>query len=515
MEAMAEPGPISFAWDGATRTWVVGEEPDSRIAGPDLEVLLYGTATHVRSAVGAPWQPYSNEALADLIVRNGPRTALLCDGTFLLAVRHGDEAYLFSDFFGAERAFYRNDGARTCFHRTIRPDLEPDAASVSAALLAKSGYTEGAETGVAGLWKTLGAEYLVLDAQGAQRRNVLQPGERFFADTSYEAFERLMAAELERRFEGLEHAVIQFSGGMDSTMVAQFAAQKGIRSTLLTTSPVSAGHDYDPQSSQRAVRYAKRYGATLFHFFYDADDLARRFAAVTEATRARMPFSRHHAHHVVATTAPSAMFIEQGERTGVFNGQNSDSVLALGPTEIFRSGLQGFLSGSKGVLSRLFLYIYHRGWLAGRPGLLRRLLPMQFRSEPDFLIGFHYTAMGYLAVLSSRRWRRFFPGHDLETFRVAFEQRLQREYPGFSAWEIMYHLKLNMFLQGGDMQVVVKSHEVCGLPLKMPFKSIDLFLFFMAKPMTFRDVLVGKRYVKRYSDSLRAAADAAMRGPAN
>ncbi len=499
----------SFTFEPRSGRWSFRSPPDLRLDRAGLSVAVFGTIVALRRDIPGNWQPFDEDLLLELTAANGPRIALYCDGDFVLVCAGETGAFVAVDFFGADRLFYEAATNGVRFFHGAAPEQGPHSGAVSGYLLEKSGYTDGHDTGIAGLSKTVGGEVLRVDASGVRRENLLRAGECWFSDTRYDTFRPLMLSELDRCFAGLDHAVIEFSGGTDSTMIARYAQIKGVRSTLVTATATVDGKGYDEASARRAVRFAKRWRQHLVHFYIDLERLSAQTERLVAAILASMPFVRHPTRLIAAIADMSARAIDPGEAAAAFNGQNSDSIVALGPTEPFRIGIRGFLSGSKGLVSRLFLYIHNRGLIGACPGWVRRFAPLPFRSEIHFLVAFHYTALGYLALLSRRRWRRLYPDVDFDAFLSAFRQRIEGEYSGYSPQEIIYNLKLKMFLQGGDMQVVLKAHKEAGLPLRMPFKSIDIFLFFMQKQMTAGDILSGKRYIKRLAAELLSGRESA------
>lgn len=246
-----------------------------------------------------------------------------------------------------------------------------------------------------------------------------------------------------------------FSGGADSTLLAQQMKKRGINFTplFIKSSPFFQENYLD---YQRAKAVSSMFGLPLEEVEVD---VIQNLAEVKKVVK-RLLFDRHLALlHFLSMNKVKEIY---GPDVVIVNGQSSDSIFSFGPSQKTRGDYvrRVLMYKYKSLLARTFL----------RPLIRKRLganyyLPTNLR---EFTLAF-FDEYKYFTVLSKREQVEYYDY--LNEIIRSIEEKFK------SASALVMYLKIYGFLQGSDNQVVIQSAREAGIPrVLMPYNTPGMIL---------------------------------------
>ncbi len=353
-----------------------------------------------------------------------------------------------TDIVGSYRLYFCQIGQDIYISDTYRPLLERMKKDSPLALdrhehqyWQRHGYTTGGSTLVPGLHKVPPASILEISAAGVAIRS-------YFADDANDpdpvahcqAFESELQQTIYLLSRTERKAVLCFSGGADSTLLAVMMKEQGVDYDLVFFRPVPS-IAVNESDLIRAKIVADQLGKELVEIEVLLTPKVERYRPVVR----QMLFDRHFA--VLHFEALRKVRDIYGTGILVVNGQGSDSILSFGPS-----------MPNKGDLAARLLLNKPFGWLARMAALSVRLKfgqPCRIPGNRDEFRAAFFDQKGYFTVIEpelSRGYRKFI--HEIITDLAS---RFEHEA------SLLMYLKVYGFIQGSDLQVVIRSACAAGL----------------------------------------------------
>jgi len=469
--------------------------PDIRFSHNGREYLFFGSSLFAYHPDGIETFKCEESDIKSLIIDKGVRLPLYLEGRFFLAIIDGKKLQCVSDLFGRKRVYAKVNKGVPLFSEDLDCILDGTESlnKYETYLYEIKGYTSRHFTLYENVYRLIGSQIYTFNMEGGFLSEMLiEPGELSVKKTDFPAFEKIVNETFKHFFDYNRRNVIQFSGGVDSLVLAMYASGQSYDYSLLTgrmRNPSLDQNQYDVISSVK-----KSFLLNAAIDIVDVDLLSNKFKDFHESLKNKMRFERHFGKLHIQL----AEYLK-GSDCLVVNGQNADSIICLGPSERFNISLsvRGVLSGFKGALSRFFISSYitkvvntlPEGSVDSTKKFLKRSSKFKvFKSKSEYFLSNMFFGLGYLPVVTLE--------YDFEDeFYQYLHDNYIDPYSRYSIDEVLFISKLQMFMHGGDHRVVLCSNEEVGLDVCLPFTTLAMLRLFSSKYRGLGFIMNGKRYL--------------------
>ncbi len=335
----------------------------------------------------------------------------------------------------------------------------------------RHGYTTGGATLVRGLRKVPPASVMRITDSGIEIGMHFQDIENCPDATAHSrAFLKDVRTTIDLLSRMQRKTVLCFSGGADSTLLALLMKERRLDFELVFFRPTPSISVYESDRI-RARAAASRIGVPLTELEVPLSSDCERYRQIAQS----MLFDRHFAIlHFEGMKIVARTF---GEDVLVVNGQTNDSIQSFGPT----------MSNLGDLAARVLL---------NRPyGVLARLASLAVRlrfrhscrrpcSQKEFLEAF-FDQKGYFTVTE--------PGlqEEYREYLRGLVSGLASQFDNEAS--LLMYLKLFGFIQGSDLQVVLRSAREAGIrAVVLPFATPDIVRDTVRLKDASRDILKPK-----------------------
>ncbi|WP_018668885.1 hypothetical protein [Bacteroides gallinarum] len=243
--------------------------------------------------------------------------------------------------------------------------------------------------------------------------------------------------------------VLCFSGGMDSTYIAQRLMELNIKHSLVFFK--DSTNKINRKETKTAKKQAELLGKRLYFI-----DITNKKDKDTEKAIAQMRlFDNHYCrYHFYGLKGIQERW---GENTIIINGQNSDCILSFGPSERkYTSFLKRYLLYGQSLTTKRMI-----AFIIG--SIFHKKLSVPTNQE-DTLRAF-YDNFKYCLVNERT---------DVNEYNTYIDKKIQQilKQAHFSTLNnIFMYIKVFTYMQGSDCQVVTQSAKYFQMDLLMPFSS--------------------------------------------
>ena len=268
--------------------------PNLELSISSGKIYLYGSIFFLYEDDGKSPIDYSEDRLVSIIEKYKEKSALYIEGNFFIFLACKNDSFFFADFFGRYRT-YCTLSTGTVFISELVDDLiqiNPEENIYEKEIFARKGYTCRHNTLYKKIYRIIGGQSFIPKTQCIETTQLFDPGKVGLGKGTYAEFEKIINSTFPYFFSKNKRNIIEFSGGIDSNLLALYAKINNFDFELVTGRIRNPSLDQNKYDVNRSLQKAFDLNTPINIIDVDisAPDIKN---AQLITVRKMMPFEKH------------------------------------------------------------------------------------------------------------------------------------------------------------------------------------------------------------------------------